>query len=136
MRSILFILVAFICLNLSAQTVAKKIQYAKGEMEKEDYKKALKILLPIADKQSKQKEAKEAKEAVKLTGICYLNIAGEEENSLKYLGKAVDLYPLNAKSSSSDLETHFYFGQALHLNNQLYMKICWQIPNQKNCKKQ
>jgi len=110
MRYIILIFFAFIGLTINAQSSKKLIQVAKGDILVDDFKGALVILEPILEKQPQNKEV------LKLIGFCYLNIAGQEERSLKFLEKAVELYPLSGKSKKDALETHFYLGQALHLN--------------------
>ena len=110
MRCIILIITVLIGFNLNAQKTAKLIQSAKGELKKENFVQAVGILEPITNQKPVNKEA------VKLTGFCFLNIAGEEEKALRYLEWAATLYPLGAKPSKDALETHFYLGQALHIN--------------------
>ncbi|MCL2072645.1 MAG: hypothetical protein FWH18_01890 [Marinilabiliaceae bacterium] len=110
MRSILLIFTVLVGFNLSAQKTSKLIHTAKGEMQKENYVKAVNILEPLTNQKPVDKEA------LKLTGECFLNISGEEEKAMRYLEKAAGLYPLGKNPNLATLETHFYLAQALHMN--------------------
>jgi len=129
MRYILLMFIISIALNLSAQSTSKLIKNAKTEMSKDNFKKAADILEPIVNQQPRNKEV------LRLTGICFLNVAGEEEKSWRYLDKAVMFYPLGNKPSSSTIETYFFLGQSLHKNHKfdqaanIYEKLLkFQIP--------
>jgi len=117
MRYIILIFFVFIGLTVSAQSTNKLIQTAKGEILRDDFKRALVILEPILEKQPQNREV------LKLVGFCYLNIAGQEERSIKFLEKAVTLYPLSGRSKREELEAHYYLGQALHLNHNFEKSI-------------
>ena len=112
MRYFLLILLIFTGLNLNAQQTAKLIQNAKGEISKDNYRKAVNILEPVID----NAKTNINKEAVMLTGFCFLNIAGEEEKAWRYLERAAILYPLNKKPSMDAIEVHLYLARSLHQN--------------------
>lgn len=130
MRNLTLVIIAFIGLNLNAQSSAKFIQNAKGEIARDDFKKALVILEPVIEKDPQNKEA------LKLAGYCYLNIAGKEEKAVSYLEKAVSLYPAN-KTSFDALETRFYLAQALHQSHKFgdALAIYERLLNETNAKK-
>ena len=107
----------FVCLSLNAQQPAKLIQNAKGEISRGYYWKAVNILEPLVSRSPANKEA------VKLTGFCFLNIAGQEEKAWRYLEMAAALYPLSAKPSSAALEAHLYLATSLHQNNRYEQSI-------------
>ncbi|MDR2926635.1 MAG: hypothetical protein LBV41_00270 [Cytophagaceae bacterium] len=117
MRYYLLTLLTITSLSLNAQSVAKQIQNAKGEISRNNYRGAIKILEPVVDISSNNKEA------VMLTGFCYLNIGGEEEKAWRYLEKAAALNPLGEKPSLEALETHFYLAESLHQNNRFEQAI-------------
>jgi len=95
---------------MNAQSTSKAMKNAKAEMSKNNYRKAAGILEPIVNQQPQNKEA------LKLAGICFLNLAGEEEKAWRYLDKASSYYNLENKPSLTVLETYFFLAQSLHKN--------------------
>jgi len=131
MRSFFFILIALIGLNLNAQqSVKKQIQFAKGEISRDNFRKAISYLEPITEKHPQNVEA------LKLTGYCYLNLAGQEEKALYFLEKAAAFHPISSKKTA--LEIHFYRAKALHLNYQFEkaLEIFQQLLTLTNVKSQ
>ena len=123
MKHLLFILISLLLIytRLDAQSLSERMElFDDGTFfyASEDYKEAVYYFLKLYDYDP------ENGNIAFLTGMCYLNIPGEEEKSIPYLEKAITKISYTYNKSTfqevrAPLHAMFYLGNAYRVNNQL-----------------